>query len=79
MYPEIVRADTWCANLSQPKLESVLARAYADDSRQAPRLLLDCRGMISLHNGTSHSILGLLDGFEALIVPGKSRWWHPLP
>ena len=69
MYPEIVRADAWCANLSQPKLESVFARAYADDSRQAPRLLLDCRGMTSLHNGTSHSILGLLDGFQALDSP----------
>ena len=70
MYPEIVRADAWCANLSQPKLESVLARAYADNSRQTPRLLLDCRGMISLHNGTSHSILGLLDGFQAI----NSSW-----
>jgi glycosyltransferase involved in cell wall biosynthesis len=66
MYPEIVRADSWCANLPQPKLESILAHAYADDSHQTPRLLLDCRGMISMHNGTSHSILGLLDGFQAL-------------
>ena len=70
MYPEIVRADAWCANLSQRKLESVLARAYADNSRQTPRLLLDCRGMTSLHNGTSHSILGLLDGFQAI----NSSW-----
>lgn len=70
MYPEMVRADAWCANLSQPKLESVLARAYADDSPRTPRLLLDCRGMISTHNGTSHSILGLLDGFHSL----DSRW-----
>src|SRR5271167_2932086 len=65
MYTDIVRADTACTNLPQRKLEAVLAGAYADDSRHAPRLLLDCRGMISMHNGTSHSILGLLDGFHA--------------
>ena len=64
-YPDIVHADTACANLPQRKLEAVLAGAYADDFRNAPRLLLDCRGMISMHNGTSHSILGLLDGFHA--------------
>ena len=66
IYPEIVRADTWCANLSQAQLEFVLAGAFADDSRQGHRLLLDCRGMINMHNGTSHSILGILDGFHAL-------------
>src|SRR5208283_2749676 len=64
-YPDIAKADAWSANLPQRKLESVLAGAYADDSRHAPRLLLDCRGMISMHNGTSHCILGLLDGFHA--------------
>ncbi len=64
-YPDIARADTACANLPQRKLEAVLAGAYANDFRHAPRLLLDCRGMISMHNGTSHCILGLLDGFHA--------------
>ena len=66
MYPEIVRADAWCANLSQSKLESVLARAYDDDAGERRRMLLDCRGMISQHNGTAHCILGFLDGFHAL-------------
>jgi glycosyltransferase involved in cell wall biosynthesis len=33
-------------------------------------MLLDCRGMAAQHNGTSHSILGFLDGFRAL----HSHW-----
>ena len=70
MYPEIVRAETWCSNLPQRKLEMVLAHALADGLGQRRRLLLDCRGMISQHNGTSHGILGLLDGFHAL----DSQW-----
>ena len=71
IYPEIDQADSWCGNLSQRKLEAILARAYAHDSRQGHHLLLDCRGMTSLHNGTSHSILGLLDGFQALDCPWR--------
>jgi glycosyltransferase involved in cell wall biosynthesis len=66
MYPELVRADAWCASPSQLGLETVLAGFYADGSGNAHRLLLDCRGMTSTHNGTSHAVLGLLDGFQAL-------------
>lgn len=66
MYPEIVKADAWRANLSQCRLEMLLGRVYANDVGDRRRLLLDCRGMISQHNGTSHSILGFLDGFDAL-------------
>lgn len=85
MYPEIVRADAWCANLSQRKLESVLARAYDDDAGERRRMLLDCRGMIGQHNGTSHCILGFLDGFHALdgewkidvlALPGASEFFQ---
>ncbi|MGA3318603.1 MAG: glycosyltransferase [Candidatus Korobacteraceae bacterium] len=70
LYPEIARADAWCANLPQRKLESIFARAFGDDVRERRRLLLDCRGMINQHNGTSHGILGLLDGFHAV----DSQW-----
>jgi glycosyltransferase involved in cell wall biosynthesis len=66
MYPELVRTDAWCANPSQPRLERVLAGAYVDSSPKAHRLLLDCRGMTNTHNGTSHAVLGLLDGFQIL-------------
>ena len=64
-YTDIVRADTTASDLPQRKLETILAGAYIDDFRRMPRLLLDCRGMISMHNGTSHGILGLLDGLHA--------------
>jgi len=69
MYPEIPRAAAWCANLAQRKLEPILARACADDATQRRRVLLDCRGMINRHNGTSHCMLGLLDGFHAIDGP----------
>jgi len=69
-YPELVRADAWCSNSAQHALESVLAGAYVDSSRQEYRLLLDCRGMGNMHNGTSHCVLGLLNGFQAL----DCRW-----
>ncbi len=65
-YPDVVRADSWTASLSQRKLEALLARVYADHPADRRRLLLDCRGMVSQHNGTSHCILGFLDGFQAL-------------
>jgi len=66
LYPDIVQADAWSANLSQRKLEAILARVCADDAVDRRRMLLDCRGMIGQHNGTSHSMLGLLDGFQSL-------------
>lgn len=66
MHPDIVRADAWTANLSQRKLEAILSSVYADHPMNRRRLLLDCRGMGSQHNGTCHNILGLLDGFHTL-------------
>ena len=66
LYPELVREDAWCASPSQAGLERVLAGAYPDHPPQGRRLLLDCRGLTSVHNGTSHCVLGFLDGFEAL-------------
>lgn len=66
IYPEIVKTDAWCSNLPQHKLEVLLARFYSDDANERRRILLDCRGMINQHNGTSHCILGFLDGFHAL-------------
>ncbi len=85
IYPEIVKADAWCSNLPQRKLEVLLARAYSDDASERRRMLLDCRGMMSQHNGTSHCILGFLDGFHALdgewkidvlALPGASEFFQ---
>lgn len=78
-YPDIASADVWNADLPQRKFEAILARAYADDAKERRTMLLDCRGMQSQHNGTSHAILGLLDGFHGL----DSAWqisvvaWSP--
>ena len=53
------------AHLSQRRAEALLAAA-GPDAQGRFDLLLDCRGMPALHNGTSMCILGLLDGFAAL-------------
>lgn len=53
------------AGLSQRRAEALLA-AVTPDADGHRRLLLDCRGMPALHNGTAICILGLLDGFAAL-------------
>ena len=66
MHPDVIEADAWSANLSQSKLEAILARVCGNDALNRRRMLLDCRGMGSLYNGTSHCVLGLLDGFHAL-------------
>ena len=53
------------AKLPQRRIETLLEAALpgADGRR---RLLLDCRGLTELHNGTTVCILGFLDGFAAL-------------
>jgi glycosyltransferase involved in cell wall biosynthesis len=53
------------ANLSQRRAEALLG-AIRPDARGCLRLLLDCRGMPALHNGTATCILGFLDGFASL-------------
>jgi glycosyltransferase involved in cell wall biosynthesis len=58
---EQARVRSWLANLPERRLELVLAGAFAADGRA--RLLLDCRGLVDRHNGTSQATLGLLEGF----------------
>jgi glycosyltransferase involved in cell wall biosynthesis len=49
----------------QGRLEPLLGAAFPGlGSRR--RLLLDCRGLNPIHNGTSKCVLGFLDGFAAL-------------
>jgi glycosyltransferase involved in cell wall biosynthesis len=87
MYPDIVRADRWSANLSETRLEALLAWAHSDDASDRRRMLLDCRGLTSQHNGASHSTLGFLDGFHALddtwtidiLVSSEAAEFHQLP
>jgi hypothetical protein len=56
------------ADLPQRRAEALLAALQP--AAEGPRLLLDCRGMSPLHNGTAVGILGLLDGFAELDI----RW-----
>src|SRR5262249_8303465 len=51
------RVRGWLAILPERYLELVLAGAFAADGRG--RLLLDCRGLVDRHNGTSQATLGL--------------------
>ena len=53
------------SDLAQRRAEALLDAAAPDaDGRR--RLLLDCRGMQPLHNGTTLCALGFLDGFARL-------------
>jgi glycosyltransferase involved in cell wall biosynthesis len=56
------RAGTWLENLPQVRFERIVAGAYSNERQ---RLLLDCRNLPSLHNGTSHAVLSMLRGFNA--------------
>jgi hypothetical protein len=53
------------ANLSQRRVEALLD-AGAPDANGRRRLLLDCRGISALYDGTAICMLGLLDGFARL-------------
>jgi Glycosyl transferases group 1 len=53
------------AGLSQRRAEALLTAASPDADGRL-RLLLDCRGMPALHNGTALCVLGFLDGFTRL-------------
>ncbi len=68
LYPDAARAAAENDRLAQRRLEPLLSAA-----RPAPgarrRLLLNCRGLTMLHNGTSKCVLGMLDGFAALHAP----------
>lgn len=68
-YPDASRAAAENERLAQRRLEPLLSAAYPGSGLR--RLLLDCRGLTMLHNGTSKCVLGMLDGFAALGTP-----WH---
>jgi hypothetical protein len=68
LYPDTARAAAENGKLAQRRLEPLLSAAYPMPG--APRrLLLNCRGLSMLHNGTSNCVLGMLDGFAALGAP----------
>ena len=68
LHPDTARAAAENDRLAQRRLEPLLSAAFpAPGTRR--RLLLNCRGLTTLHNGTSNCVLGLLDGFAALDAP----------
>lgn len=68
LYPDTARAAAENDRLAQRRLEPLLSAAHpAPGARR--RLLLNCRGLTTLHNGTSKCVLGMLDGFAALDAP----------
>ena len=68
-YPETAQAELEVSRLTQRRLEPLLATVHPPREKH-PHLLLDCRGIVPIHNGTARCALGLLDGFAAL----NSRW-----
>jgi glycosyltransferase involved in cell wall biosynthesis len=62
-YPDIARSRAWAGTMPQAKFERILSGAFRNGR---PRMLLDCRAMHDVHNGTAHAILGFLDGLASL-------------
>jgi glycosyltransferase involved in cell wall biosynthesis len=63
-YPDVARAALETLALPQRRLEMLMSAAWpAGGGRRS--LLVDCRGLIPLFNGTSVCVLGLLDGISA--------------
>lgn len=52
------------------RLEALLSAAFPRNG-EPRRLLMDCRGMGAMHNGTSQCVLGILDGLAQINDP---RW-----
>ena len=65
---DALRARAWLAAMPERGLEAILAGGVGADGRV--ELLLDCRGMQDYYNGTTHAILGYLDGIAQLDRPG---------
>jgi glycosyltransferase involved in cell wall biosynthesis len=62
--PEDDKVARWFNGMPQIALERVLSGVYSPESLSDRRMLLDCRGMSAIHNGTSHAMIGLLDGLQ---------------
>ena len=65
LHPDTARAAAENDRLAQRRLEPLLSAAFPAPGAQR-RLLLNCRGLTTLHNGTSKCVLGMLDGFAAM-------------
>lgn len=69
-YPDSARAVAENERKPQRRLEALLSAARP--AAAAPRpLLVECRGLVPMHNGTSQCVLGLLDGIAALAPPWR--------
>ena len=69
-YPDHGRALAETGRQPQCRWEALFSAAHPPPGTSR-RLLLDCRGMGPMHNGTSQYILGLLDGLASLDAA-----WH---
>jgi glycosyltransferase involved in cell wall biosynthesis len=69
-YPDTSLATMENEQLPQRRLEPLLSAAYPGFG-EPRRLLIDCRGLATLHNGTSQCVLGMLDGFAAIDTPWR--------
>ena len=65
---DAAQGRAWLARTPLLRFEHLLAGSMSGERR---RLLLDCRGMSAAHNGSSHAILGYLDGVARL---HSDRW-----
>jgi glycosyltransferase involved in cell wall biosynthesis len=60
--PRVRSADEWFNGNVHGRRERLVARARRARPTEKLPVLLDCRGVVGYHNGTSEAIFGLLDG-----------------
>lgn len=71
-YPEWDEVGRRSAALPHGRREAVLAAGLdARNGGATRRLLLDCKGLDALHNGTSEAVLGILDGLARIETPWR--------
>ncbi|MFC5610034.1 glycosyltransferase [Variovorax soli] len=69
-YPDHAIAEWGLDDRFERRLEAVWSAAYPHGG-ESRRLLIDCRGLSPIHNGTSECVLGLLDGLRQLATKWK--------
>lgn len=65
LYPDTALAAAENEQHPQRQMEQLLSAAYPNFGTSR-RLLIDCRCLGTIHNGTSQCVLGMLSGFAAL-------------
>ena len=72
--PQARSADDWFNGAIHRRREFLAAKARRAHPTEHLPVLLDCRGVVAHHNGTSEAVCGLLEGLEVASSPLGRRF-----